>query len=889
MNRQLAEQPVAVSAIVQSADFHAGNGEFEQALALYREALAIEPANAAARRNMALALGASGQLEAAIETLVELLADAPDNMIERGLLADCLRTVGRTAEAADQYRRILAHEPEAIEALRWLGVCQLGLGQIDSGRRTLQAVLQRRPDDVEANLRLGTNYYDAGDYVRAITHLKRAEAASEAPEIHGSLAEALRSAGRMDEALMAAELLVARHPGYAHGWHIYGVVQLELNDCRGGAEAFRRAIELDPDDGMSVHNLGLCLWRLSDYDAALARLTEAERKLPQSLQPAFERTRLLQELERHAEALPILQELIRQAPEDVDLRNNLAVALMSLRRFDEAQDACERALALEPTKVTSHLTLVKCLLDSDRQAEGYEWLKRTLPMCGTDASKLTIAAGFFEALKQHEEAAELYRQILREEPDNERATARLLDLALSICDWRDYAHTIGEVIDRVTRQIEDHAPTRFDVFNLQALPVSYEFIARAAANRARTVADEVRARPTQAPVARARPAVATRDRIRLAYLLPYTHFHSLPLVLRHIVEQHDRQRLDVVGYCIQPCNDSEFSRGYRGAFDRFTDLPFRNPVAAAAALRDDQIDVLIDVAGLTGANCMPIMALRPAPVQAHYLGYSITTGADYIDYLITDQTYIPPDCRHLCSEQLVYMPDTFMATVRQPIADWRPTRADLGLPDDGVVFANFNHPCKFEPTIFQAWMDILKRVPDSVIWFGDWAPATKRNLWREAQARGVDPDRLVFAGIVPHEWHCARLAQADLALDNRYHGGGITTVDALWSGLPVLTMFGETPSARLGATLVRAAGMPELIVTDLAAYVETAVALARDPDRLADLRARMAAKRDGCALFDTERQTRNLETAYRAMWDNHLAGERPRPIDIDRDGGVRYG
>lgn len=880
MNPQLAENPTDMSAVLLSADILAAKGEFERALELYDDVLAIEPGHAAALRNMALVLGATDRHDEAIEALVRLVADASQSANDRGLLADSLRAAGRIEEAADQYRQILEENPHSLEALRCLGICQLALGETDAGRASLHQVLQQKPDDPEANLSLGTSYYETDEYALAIDHLERTAAVCASAPVQSSLAEVLRAAGRIDDAAAAAELLVAQHPGYGHGWHTYGVILLESRNFSAAAEAFRHAIALDPDDGMSSHNLGICLRQLSEYDAALACLAEAEHKLPGALGPMCERAGILLDLERHGEALPVLQELTRRAPDNAGLWNNLAVALMSLRRFDEALDACRRALTLAPTLLTGNLSLVKCLIDMDRKEDAYHQLTATVSLCGDDAASLTIAAGFLESLKREEEAANLYRQILREQPDDERAAARLLDLTLSICDWRDYDDRIGEVIGRVAQQIENRTPPRFDVFNLQALPVGYEFIAKAAANRARSVANEVQNRQPQAPYTHLRPTGRSERKIRLAYLLPYTHFHSLPLVLRNIVERHDRQRFEVFGYCIQPCNASDFSRGYRGAFDRFTDLPFQNAAAAAAAIHNDEIDVLIDVAGLTAVNCMPIMSLRPAPVQAHYLGYSITTGADYIDYLITDRTYIPPAWRHLCSEQLVYMPGTFMATVRQPIADWRPTRGELGLPDDAVVLANFNHPCKFEPTIFQAWMDILQRVPNAVMWFGDWTPTTKRNLWREAEARGIEPGRLIFAGIISHEWHCARLAQADLALDNLYHGGGITTVDALWSGLPVLTMFGETPSARLGATLVNAAGMSELIVEGLPAYVETAVALATEPQRLTSLRARLLSKRDGCALFDTERHRQNLEAAYQAMWDVHQSGASPRLIDL---------
>lgn len=213
----------------------------------------------------------------------------------------------------------------------------------------------------------------------------------------------------------------------------------------------------------------------------------------------------------------------------------------------------------------------------------------------------------------------------------------------------------------------------------------------------------------------------------------------------------------------------------------------------------------------------------------HAIGYSITTGADFIDYLLTDRTYIPEAWESVGPEKLLYMPGTFMPTKRPeqigPAVRW----AAQGLPDEAVVFCNFNHPCKFEPRIFAAWMTILANVPGSVLRFGAWINDTRANLRREAAKHGIDGYRLIFAEIVDQEDHLARLSLVDLALDNLQHGGGVTSVDALWVGLPVLTILGDKPGARLGATLCNAAGVPDMITSNLPSYINRAVALAADP------------------------------------------------------------
>lgn len=219
---------------------------------------------------------------------------------------------------------------------------------------------------------------------------------------------------------------------------------------------------------------------------------------------------------------------------------------------------------------------------------------------------------------------------------------------------------------------------------------------------------------------------------------------------------------------------------------------------------------------------------------------------------------------------------------RRAAIDPQPTsRADEGLPEDGIVFANFNNHYKFDPRTFSIWMRLLRLVPGSVLWVVRNTPRAASNLRLEAARRGVDPDRLVFSGLVPHEKHLARLrAHADLALDNFWHGGGITTIDALWAGVPVLTVAGETPQSRNGASLLHAAGMPELVCPNLESFERLALSLAQDPRRLAAVKAKLMENRERCALFDMARLTRHLEQAYRLMWENYADGNPPRLIDV---------
>jgi predicted O-linked N-acetylglucosamine transferase (SPINDLY family) len=278
---------------------------------------------------------------------------------------------------------------------------------------------------------------------------------------------------------------------------------------------------------------------------------------------------------------------------------------------------------------------------------------------------------------------------------------------------------------------------------------------------------------------------------------------------------------------------------------------------------------------------MGIPARRPAPVQAVWLGYPGTAGATWNDYLIADRIVAPAARSAFFVEQLCLLPHSYMVTDnRQPIAPGRMTRTDAGLPDEAFVFASFNNSYKISPGIFDCWMRLLRRVEGSVLWLPGFNSEIQGRLTHEAAAREIDPARLVFAPRLPKEWHLRRLALADLALDTLAYNGHTTTCDALWAGLPVLTVAGESFARRVSASLLTAIGLPELVATTPAVYERRALALAGNRQRLSALRARLQNNRAMTPLFDTAQFARHLEQAYGAMWQRHAAGGNPAPIEI---------
>ena len=355
-------------------------------------------------------------------------------------------------------------------------------------------------------------------------------------------------------------------------------------------------------------------------------------------------------------------------------------------------------------------------------------------------------------------------------------------------------------------------------------------------------------------------------KIRVAYLSADFNGHAVATLLAGVCEQHDKSRFETTAISYVDSDGSAMRRRLERAFDRGIDVAGKSDQEVASAIRRLEIDIAVDLMGFTG-ECRPgILALRPAPLQVNFLGFPGTMGSNAFDYIIADPIVIPEEHKQHYSESVVHLPDSYLpADSARRIAARKPTRAEAGLPDEGFVFCSFNASYKFSPEIFDVWMRLLAAVERSVLWLPQMNAAAVRNLRAEAAKRGVSERRLVFAPFLREdEDHLARLGLADLFLDTLPYNAHSTAVDALWAGVPVLTMCGNAFAGRVASSVLTAAGLSDLITMTLEDYEVLALKLAREPQALAALRAKLEHNRDISALFDTVRYTRNLEAAYHA-------------------------
>lgn len=544
---------------------------------------------------------------------------------------------------------------------------------------------------------------------------------------------------------------------------------------------------------------------------------------------------------------------------------NLAETLLAVRQYDGVVEASSRALALEPgyTKALLHRALALAILGRFDEADG------DLRRAGrADPAAL---AEFRKGL--YGDACQVFEDI-----DVRCIYLHMLYQAVHECDWSRWQ----EFVDAFKRLIEDAAANAAPIRDSSLLFPSLAFPigGKARLQLARGVSDALRARQ-QPAAARSIPAVSRKDRIRLGYVSPDFRRHPGGYLTRRLFGLHDRSRFEVFAYATDPDDGSEIRDGIRADCDRFRECAALSPDQTWRAVTDDRIDIAIDRSGFMRMARPEIFARRVAPVQVSYLGFPGTTGSGDIDYAIVDATVCPEGDDMWWSEKLVRLPNSYFITNnRQRIDDAPLRRSDLGLPETGTVFCCFNNPYKIDPATFDVWMRILSRVPGSVLWLYGPRREVESNLRREAAARHVAPERLVFAPHLPRqESHLARHCFADLFLDTRFYNAHTTAVDALWCGVPLLTVPGDTLPSRVGASLLKAAGMPELICGSWAEYENRAVSLATDGGELGRLRKAVAASRSS-PLFDTEAFVADLELAYEHMWRRREEGCPPAAFHV---------
>jgi predicted O-linked N-acetylglucosamine transferase (SPINDLY family) len=689
------------------------------------------------------------------------------------------------------------------------------------------------------------------------------------------LAEALElhRGGRLDDAAMIYERILAADPAHADAAHLLGLVRFRHGNFDAAIRLIRGAIERHPDNPIYHGNLGNVL---KDGGQPADAVTAYRRAL--ELDPGFAEIHnnlgyLLHLDGKITEAIGHYRQAIALRPANFRAQYNLGNALYLIGRSEEAVAAFRAAAALNPEFADTWDHLGTVLQRLGRTSEAESCFRRWTQVAPDSADAFHALALELQRQERIDEAFESYQRAIAARPDFLPAMASALWLAQRMCDWTSAAAYAPPVLRRAAEE-----PHAVSPFQLMSLPGATREMLRA------------HARALSATIAA--PGAMRHDgmrldpapRLRVGYLSSDFHGHPVAYLAAEIFELHDRQRCEVFLFSYGPDDGSAMRRRLETGCDDFIDLAALSDAAAAQRIRDERIHILVDLKGYTADDRPGIAAFRPAPVQVNWLGFPGTMGAGWIDYLIADPVVVPPEHDAEYDEAVVRLPCCYQPNDRRrPSEPTALARDACGLPDTGFVFCCFNQSYKIEPTLFALWMRLLAQLPDSVLWLLEENRWARENLRKEAEGAGVAAQRLVFAPLRPRAEHLARYDLADLVLDTFPYTSHTTGSDALWRGCPMVSLIGETFASRVAASLLANAGLESLIASSYAQYEALALELARDRPRLGALRRRLREQRDSLPLFDSPRFTRSLEDAYRTLWQRYRDGVAPGAFDVRED------
>jgi protein O-GlcNAc transferase len=689
--------------------------------------------------------------------------------------------------------------------------------------------------------------------------------------------------GRYDEAVTLCTALMESHPGEPDPMFLAGVIFRDHNQLEKALGLLHRAIVLSSENATYVLNLGIayqmgnmmhearaCYLRVLDLvhgqaDAcnnlgklyldsgaqkeALEWFEKCVSHSPGYYQAFFNMGVAWQQMNSPRQAVQSYRRCLEICPEYADALNNLGIVLHQTRNFEDAVKTYERLLALKPDDpgAANNLGLV------------------------------------YRDMGRVEKAVPLFGRVVDLHPENLEALSNYVDQTGYACMWEDRDRARDRLREKTIAAMaegKDPGITPFAAFKLGDDPGYNLDIARVYAGK---VLSFVRGGSPFFPEPGAGDSQIKPGghRIRVGYVSDDFKDHAMGHILHRLFPCHDRSRFEVTCYDYTDLGKTDyFAREIRKGCERHVDISGLDDEMSARAIFNDNIDILVDLKGYTHSNRIGIFARRPAPLQVSYLGFLGTTGARFMDYMVADPVVIPREEEQFYSEQIISLPVYQAADYTVLSPEKKTVRADWGLPEAAFVFCSFNQPYKFDAGLFDLWMGLLKKVPGSVLWLRRTSDLAAESLGKAALAAGVAPDRLVFAPKVPLADHLARLSLADLALDTRGYNGGATTSNALWAGVPVVSVPGRQLVARMSAASLSCLGMEDLVAPDLRVYEAICMRLATDSDYFASVRQALLDRRRTALVFDMKKFAGFLEEAYEGIWERYCSGGPPQSIQI---------
>lgn len=747
------------------------------------------------------------------------------------------------------------------------GIRLQNAGQLDEARRIFLTLAEALPTETPIHTRLGQVAFALGKMEDAASHFEAALRCNpEQADILSNLGVVYRRIERLDESLAAYEKALEHNPDSADTLFNQGVVLQSMERFEEAEKAFRQAIQIDAAHPSARFHLGNLLMQMESFEEAVVCYQETIHANIKVADSYCNMGSALKQLNRHDEARVCYEKAAALNPESLDTLYNLGNLLCQQGRLNEAAVAYDRCLRLDPKHLPSLGNYGNVLTKLQRYDDAEKIFDRALVEDPKSHSVTLNRGNVYYIQKSYPAALAAYERALEIDPEYKFQRGQLIYTKLHAGDWAGFDNLATDLI----RDVMAGKPvsTPFAILSLVDDPQVQQ---RAIETFAKT----------EFPTQNALPLAITHpehSRIRIGYFSTDYYHHPVTHLMLGLFNAHDRSRFEVIAFSLgNPIKDKWHQR-VKESVDQFIEVQDLSDKEVAELARSMEIDIAVDLNGFTEHCRAGIFAHRAAPVQVSYIGYLGTMGAPYIDYLVTDTTIVPPEARPFYNEKMIYLPSYQINDPEQRPSERPMSRAEFGLPDDAFVFCAFNNNYKITPSVFECWMRILNRAPNAVLWLFVSNEQAQENLRQFAAEHGVAPERLIFAKKIVLEDHLARQRLGDLFLDTLPYNAGATASNALRVGLPVLTRTGKSFAGRMGSSLLKAVGLPELITATPQEYEDKAVQLASDPVLIQSIRQKLAANLPNSALFDNKAFARNIETAFQTVHNRACQGLPPMHV-----------
>ena len=754
-------------------------------------------------------------------------------LFQKGL---ALHQQNKLQEAKVVYEQILKIHPDHFDSYALLGLLSGQTKQFTQAIDFLSKALQINPNHAETCFNKGLALKQLKRFDESIASYDKAITLKpDYAEAYFSRGNALQATKRFEEALASYDHAISIKQDYPDALYNRGIVLKELRRFEEALSSYKQAISIKPLFAEALNNQGLVLHELRRFEEALSSFDKAIEISPYLVEAYYNFGNALLELKRYDEAIVMYNKAIRIKPDYTEVLSNYGNALLELRRYEEAIASYKKAIRIKPDFIDAHYNLGNALIK----------------------------------LKRYDEALKSYRKVLEVKPDYKFLIGLLQYFEMVICDWENFEKQKNSILEKI--HAKEKASEPFNIITFTDAPSAHRACSEIWCQ------EMFPSNISLGPIYKS----PRKKKIILGYYSADFRNHAISFLIAELFEIHDREQFELIAFSFGPDVKDEIQPRLYTAFDQFIDVRNKSNQEVAILSRKIGIDIAIDLVGLTG-DCRPgIFSFRAAPIQVNYLGYPGTMGANFIDYIIADHTLIPAKSEEFYAEKIIYLPNTYQANDRKKvISDKQFSRTELGLPEDSFVFCCFNNNHKILPTTFIGWMRILKTVKSSVMLLLEDNSWSEVNLKREAEKQGVEASRLIFVKRTSLTEHLARHRQADLFLDTFPYNAHTTASDALWAGLPLLTLMGESFASRVAASLLTAIDLPELITTTQEEYESLAIELATNPNKLKAIKTKLESNRLTAPLFDTPRFTKHLEEAYITMYERYHNDLPPDNIDI---------